>query len=72
MNMREYFEAEMRLLHQAAQAFAEAYPEQAGLLNLKTLRDRDPHIERLLEGVAYLTGQIRQRIDNDFPDISEN
>jgi type VI secretion system protein ImpG len=69
MSIRQYFDAEMRLLHEAAQIFAEAYPEQAGLLNLNTLRDRDPSIERLLEGFAYLTAQIRQRIDDDVPEV---
>lgn len=70
--IRDYFEAEMLLLHEEAQRFAEAYPEQAGLLNLQAHQDRDPFVERLLEGVAYLTGQIRQRIDDDLPDISAN
>ncbi len=68
--MREYFEAEMRLLHEAAQSFAKAFPEQAGLLNLQTLRDRDPSVERLLEGFAYLTAQIKRRIDDELPEIS--
>ncbi|KPJ67160.1 MAG: hypothetical protein AMJ43_05770 [Coxiella sp. DG_40] len=70
--MREYFEAEMRLLREAAQEFAEKYPEQAGMLNLRALQDRDPYIERLLEGVAFLTAQIKQKIDDDIPEISES
>ncbi|MCK4608973.1 MAG: type VI secretion system baseplate subunit TssF [Gammaproteobacteria bacterium] len=70
--IREYFEAEMRLLREAGQNFAEQYPEQAGMLNLKSWHDRDPYIERLLEGVAFLTAQIRQKIDDDIPEISEN
>ena len=70
--MREYFEAEMRLLRDAAQEFAEKYPEQASMLNLHALQDRDPYIERLLEGIAFLTAQIRQKIDDDVPEISES
>jgi len=70
--MRDYFEAEMRLLHEAAQEFAEAHPEQARQLNLKSLKDRDPYVERLLEGTAYLTAQIRQRIDDDYPELCDN
>jgi type VI secretion system protein ImpG len=70
--MRQYFEAEMRLLREAAQAFAKAYPEQARLLNLQTHHDRDPTIERLLEGFAYLTAHLQQRIDDQLPDISAN
>lgn len=69
--MKTYFEAEMRLLHELAQDFAAAHPEQAVMLNMTALRDRDPYIERLLEGTAFLTAQIRQRIDDDLPDICE-
>lgn len=69
--MRELYEAEMRLLHEAAQEFARAYPEQAGMLNLQEVRDRDPHVERLLQGMAYLTAQVRRRIDDDVPEFSE-
>jgi type VI secretion system protein ImpG len=69
--MREYFEAEMRLLREAGKEFAKTYPEQARMLNLEALRDRDPYIERLLEGMAFLTAQIRQKIDDDIPEISE-
>jgi type VI secretion system protein ImpG len=69
--MREYFAAELRLLRDGAQEFSKRYPEQAGMLNLNAAQDHDPYIERLLEGVAYLTAQIRQRIDDDIPDLCE-
>ncbi|MFV1992445.1 MAG: type VI secretion system baseplate subunit TssF [Acidiferrobacterales bacterium] len=69
--MREYFDAEMRQLHEAAQEFAHAYPEQASQLNLDAIKDRDPYVERLLEGVAFLSAQIRQTIDDDIPEVSE-
>ena len=68
----ELYAAEMRRLHESAQEFAEAHPEQAGMLNMHELRDKDPYVERLLEGVAFLTGQIRERIDDDIPEISES
>ncbi len=69
--MKNYFDAEMRLLNEAAIEFARSYPEQAGMLNLTEVRDRDPYIERLLEGMAYLTAHIRNRIDDDVPEISQ-
>ncbi|AJQ93827.1 type VI secretion system baseplate subunit TssF [Gynuella sunshinyii] len=70
--MKEYFEAEMRLLQDAAQEFAEAYPEQAAMLNLNAVKDRDPYVERLLEGMAFLTAKVRERIDDGVPELSEN
>jgi type VI secretion system protein ImpG len=70
MNL-EYFTAQMRALHESAQLFAEQYPEHAQMLNLKELRDKDPYVERLLEGVGYMTAQIHERLDADLPEISE-
>ena len=70
--MKEYFEAEMRHLHETAQQFAKHHPGLATRLNLQAINDRDPYIERLLEGMAFLTGQIKQKIDDDLPEIYES
>ncbi|MBU2862303.1 type VI secretion system baseplate subunit TssF [Reinekea forsetii] len=72
LSYREYFEAEMRTLQDLAQEFADAYPEQAAMLNLSAIKDRDPYVERLLEGMAFLTSQIRHRLDDAVPEISES
>ncbi|SFC95796.1 type VI secretion system baseplate subunit TssF [Pseudoalteromonas denitrificans] len=69
--MHQYFDAQMRLLTQAGKQFAKSYPEHAGMLNLDSLKDRDPHIERLLEGVAYLTAHVQQRLDNAIPEVAQ-
>lgn len=58
-------------MNEAAIEFARSYPEQASMLNLTEVRDRDPYIERLLEGMAFLTANIRSRIDDDVPEISQ-
>jgi type VI secretion system protein ImpG len=67
----QYFKAAMQTLHEQGKIFAEAYPEHAQMLNLDEVRDRDPYVERLLEGMAFLSGQIQERIDADVPEISE-
>lgn len=69
--MREYYEAEMRLLGDAAREFSKRYPEQAAQLNMEDLRERDPYVERLLEGMAFLSAHVRQRLDDDVPEICE-
>jgi type VI secretion system protein ImpG len=69
-NGKDYFESEMRVLNEAARDFARAFPEQAGRLNLLDPTGRDPYVERLLEGMAFLSAQIRQKIDDDIPEIS--
>ncbi|TDO95530.1 type VI secretion system baseplate subunit TssF [Marinomonas balearica] len=70
--MKEYFEAELRLLKEESQEFAKAYPEQAAMLSLSAVRDRDPYVERLLEGMAFLTSKIRERLDDSVPELSQS
>ncbi|MBS0358082.1 MAG: type VI secretion system baseplate subunit TssF, partial [Proteobacteria bacterium] len=69
--MYEYFQSEMQHLHDSAQEFAEVYPKQASMLNLKSMQSKDPHIERLLEGTAYLTAHIQRRLDDDLSEFSD-
>ena len=71
MSSRRYFEGEMRYLHEAGKAFAEAHPEEARYLNADSVADRDPYVERLFEGFAFLTGRIRERLDDEFPQYTE-
>jgi type VI secretion system protein ImpG len=69
--MGKYFDTEMRLLQEAAGDFARAFPEKARMLGLQDIKDRDPYVERLLEGMAFLTAEVKQRIDDDVPELAE-
>ena len=68
----EQFAYQLADLHQQMQVFAEKYPEHARQLNLNELKDKDPHVERLLEGVAFMNAKIQQRIDADIAEVSQN
>ena len=69
---RRYFEEEMRYLREAGRAFAEAHPEQARFLNVDSVSDRDPYVERLFEGFAFLSGRIHERLDDELPQYTES
>lgn len=69
---RRYYEEEMRYLHEAAKVFAEAHPEQARYLNVDSVSDRDPYVERLFEGFAFLAGRIHKRLDNEMSEFTES
>lgn len=69
--MKSYFDSQMRILQEDATLFAKQYPEHARQLNIESLHDKDPNVERLLEGFAYLTGRIEQQLDNGFMGLSE-
>ena len=66
-----YYEAEMRYLREAGKEFAEAHPDRARMLNLDRVGDRDPYVERLFEGFAFLTGRLRQKLDDELPELTE-
>ncbi|MEM0962103.1 MAG: type VI secretion system baseplate subunit TssF [Bacteroidota bacterium] len=66
-----HYESELRFFREGGQAFAEAHPEQARMLRLDALEDRDPYVERLLEGVAFLSARVQERLDDDLPEYTQ-
>lgn len=72
MHIKNYFDAEIQSLRECAKEFAAHYPEEAAELGLAGLKQKDPYVERLLEGMAFLVGQIRQKIEDDLPEIYES
>ncbi len=71
-DFEKFYDEELRFLAEGGQEFAEAFPERARYLNITTIEDRDPYVERLFEGFAFLTGRIRQKLEDDFPEFSQN
>lgn len=61
-----YFQQELAHLRELGEEFARAHPAVAPMLGGA---GADPDVERLLEGVAFLTAQIREKIEDDFPEI---
>jgi type VI secretion system protein ImpG len=66
-----YFDAEMRYLREAAKEFAQAFPDRAAHLNLDKPGAPDPSVERLFEGFAFLMGRLREKLDDDLPELTE-
>lgn len=66
-----YFDAEMRWLREAAKEFALAHPDRAAMLDLDKAGTPDPYVERLFEGFAFSVGRLREKIDDDLPELTE-
>jgi len=62
----KYYESELAYLREMGREFALVHPSTAGLL---AERGNDPDVERLLEGFAFLTARIRERVDDAVPAI---
>ncbi|HEX5432221.1 MAG TPA: type VI secretion system baseplate subunit TssF [Bryobacteraceae bacterium] len=66
-----YYERELNYLRQLGSEFAGKYPKIAGRLILEPDKCEDPHVERLLEGFAFLAARVHLKIDDEFPEITE-
>lgn len=61
-----FYQGELAFLRALGKEYAEANPSTAGLL---AERGGDPDVERLLEGFAFLTARVRERIEDCVPEI---
>ena len=66
-----YYDAEMRYLREAAKEFAQVHPDRAAMLDLDKAGTPDPYVERLFEGFAFSMGRLREKIDDDLPELTE-
>jgi len=65
------YEKELAFLRQSGAEFAKSHPKIAGRLRISSDVVEDPHVSRLLEGVAYLNARIQKRLEDDFPSYSD-
>ena len=66
-----YYERELVFLRRMGGEFARRYPKIAARLELNEEKIEDPHVERMIEAFAYLTGRIGLKLDDELPEITE-
>ncbi|MFO0576879.1 MAG: type VI secretion system baseplate subunit TssF [Polyangia bacterium] len=69
-NLLDYYERELTFLRRMGSAFARKYPKIAQRLMLEPDKCDDPHVERVLEGVAFLAARVHSKLDEEFPQIA--
>lgn len=67
----KYFHQELAYLRNKGSEFAERYPKVAGYLELGPEGSTDPHVERLIESVAFLTARMQRDIQRKFPEYTQ-
>lgn len=67
MSFNHYYQTELFALRELGREFAERNPSLAPFFNTP---GRDPDVERILEGFAFLTGRLRQKLDDELPEIT--
>ncbi len=66
-----YYEQELTALRKLSAEFANRYPKIASRLLIEGDVCEDPHVERIIESFAFLTGRIQKKLDDEFPQITE-
>lgn len=67
----DYYEAELEYLRVQSLEFAEKHETVATRLGLSGT-ERDPYVERLLEGVAFLSSRVHLKINDQFPEFTQH
>lgn len=66
MSLNALYENELSYLRELGQDFAHANPNLAGFLSREA---SDPDVERLLEGFAFTVAQLRQKLEDEMPEL---
>jgi len=66
-----YYERELAFIKNESQDFANRYPKVAGRLQLGADELEDPLVERLISSFAFLNARTQQKLDDDFPELSD-
>jgi type VI secretion system protein ImpG len=69
-DLLRYYWRELTYLRKMGAVFAHRYPKVAARLELGENEVADPHVERLIEAFAFLTGRLQYTLDRDFPEIA--
>src|SRR5579884_929816 len=70
-SLYDYYESELLFIRELAKEFAREHPAAAGRLLLEPNRSADPHVERLIESLALLTGRIQHKLADEFPELTD-
>ena len=69
MSMNRHFQDELAYLREIGHEFARENPRLAPYLSRES---SDPDVERLLEGFAFLTGRLREKLDDELPEVAHS
>lgn len=67
-----HYEGELSFLREMGAEFAEAYPKIAARLGIESSEVLDPYVERLLEGVAFLSARVQLELELQFPAFTQH
>ena len=69
-NFLNYYQDELLFLREKGGVFAKKHPEIANKLDIKKGESSDPHTERIIESVAFMSAKLNQKIDDNSQHVA--
>lgn len=69
-DLLQYYKRELTYLREQGGDFSRRYPKVATALAFHGGESLDPHTERLIESVAFLSARVHQDLDREFPKVA--
>lgn len=68
----KHYEGELAYMRDMGAEFAQAYPKIASRLGMDGAEVADPYVERLLEGVAFLSARVQLELELQYPALTSH
>ena len=68
----KHYEGELAYMRDMGAEFAQAYPKIASRLGMDGVEVVDPYVERLLEGVAFLSARVQLELELQYPALTSH
>ena len=72
MDFLDYYRDNLGYLRTLGAEFAEEFPKIAARLSLSSFDCRDPYVERVLEGAAFLAARVEKKLDDGHKRLLES
>ena len=69
MSLKEFFRAELDFLKRDGQHFSKIYPHLSRFLSDEII---DPEAERIIESFAFLTARLKEKVQDNLPEITQS
>ncbi len=67
----EWYQRELDYFRSQSAEFARRFPKIADRLSMGPANTQDPHVERLIQAVAYLNARTRHKLDDGLPEFAD-
>ena len=64
-----HYNEELATLRQMGSEFAKKHPKIAGRLKIGDRASEDPFVERMIEAFAFMNARMRNKLEDDFPEL---